>query len=591
MPDNRRTLIADPQQYPQLVGYPDLSYTPLDQIGVNQGGMALDNSPGMNPVVPQLPLQAPDRPGVRLDQSSPAAWSAPEYVNPGDDSYRSPLSTIPEGLGRIGSAIGEDLSGLGSLIGRGVDAITPDQSTIDNLAMRFQRAHAIGQGTLPLYLQEQALRENQDLQKQALLAKREVAARQLQAQQETMRQNQWEDVFKVIGNNNLTPPQQMDMLKALSKTNPYAHQAASSINEKLIGDYKLVQNDIGMTPEQIMNGLKSGNLTWHDLGAQIQVAKSNKEAETKALAESNAKEKKLQGIITRFRQDPNSLNDTELDTVDQFFKGQDERKLKIQELQTRMKGNEIDLAAKQNLPQVSPSVHLPNGQVQQMSFDPTTGQRQTFTGTPAPTSVTNVNMKQEGAFEDQIGKLQAKSIADTQVSAKDAASMIRTIHQGKQLLDSGVITGVGAEYRLKFGQAIRQLGFNYGKTDIENTQAFVANMAGNVAKQIKEFGAGTGLSDADREYATKMAGGDITLDRKSIEKILDINEKAARNVIKLHNKSVSGIKSIIPLGIEEPPEYTAPSKSLSPQEFVETRTTKDGRRLGKTKDGKIVEIK
>lgn len=55
-----------------------------------------------------------------------------------------------------------------------------------------------------------------------------------------------------------------------------------------------------------------------------------------------------------------------------------------------------------------------------------------------------------------------------------------------------------------------------------------------------------------------MAGGDITLDEKSIRKILDMNETAARNIIKTHNKSVKGIKSMIPLNIEEPAEYKNP---------------------------------
>ena len=82
-------------------------------------------------------------------------------------------------------------------------------------------------------------------------------------------------------------------------------------------------------------------------------------------------------------------------------------------------------------------------------------------------------------------------------------------------------------------------------------------MAQNVGRIIKQFGAGTGLSNADREYAEKMAGGKITLDRKAIERILDINERAARNVITLHNKRASEVKSNIPLTVEIPPVQPA----------------------------------
>jgi hypothetical protein len=224
------------------------------------------------------------------------------------------------------------------------------------------------------------------------------------------------------------------------------------------------------------------------------------------------------------------------------------------------KKSQLELQQSSVMPQYGPEIAQANGQVGRDKFDPQTGLVSQVTGNKPPASVTNVNMKQESAFEGELGKQNVKDIKDTQVSARDASAMIRNIHQGKRLLDSGMITGVGADYLTKFGQALQQIGFMKSKDSISNTQAFAANMAGNVAKQIKEFGAGTGLSDADREYATKMAGGEITLDEKSIRKILDINERSARNLIQNHNKSVKGIKSMIPLSVEEPGEYTSPKK-------------------------------
>jgi len=84
-------------------------------------------------------------------------------------------------------------------------------------------------------------------------------------------------------------------------------------------------------------------------------------------------------------------------------------------------------------------------------------------------------------------------------------------------------------------------------------------MAQNVGKIIKQFGAGTGLSDADRQYAEKMAAGKITLDTKALNKILDINERGARNVITRHNKDVEGIKSKISLKVEAPAKRAEPA--------------------------------
>jgi hypothetical protein len=58
-----------------------------------------------------------------------------------------------------------------------------------------------------------------------------------------------------------------------------------------------------------------------------------------------------------------------------------------------------------------------------------------------------------------------------------------------------------------------------------------------------------------------MAGGQITLDEPALRKIIDIGERASRNVIKKHNKDASGIQSIIPLSVQEPGEYQKPGKS------------------------------
>ena len=123
-----------------------------------------------------------------------------------------------------------------------------------------------------------------------------------------------------------------------------------------------------------------------------------------------------------------------------------------------------------------------------------------------------------------------------------------------------MITGAGADFLVNLNQGLKTVGIDAGYADAAaNSQAFTANMAGNVGKLIKQFGAGTGLSDADREFAKDMAGGRISLDAKAINRILDINERAARNVIARHNKDVKGIKTNIPLEVEMPPEIKAPA--------------------------------
>jgi len=178
----------------------------------------------------------------------------------------------------------------------------------------------------------------------------------------------------------------------------------------------------------------------------------------------------------------------------------------------------------------------------------------------APRPITNVNLPpQQNAFEGELGKGQAKSIIENRAVAQDAASIIETVNTGRDILKGKIITGAGADFFVNFNQALKTAGVDFGYADAAaNSQAYAANMAQNVGKIIKQFGAGTGLSDADRQYAEKMAGGKITLDAKALNKILDINERAARNVIKRHNKDVAGIKTNIPLTVDMPAKRAEP---------------------------------
>ena len=193
---------------------------------------------------------------------------------------------------------------------------------------------------------------------------------------------------------------------------------------------------------------------------------------------------------------------------------------------------------------------------------------------------TNVNLPpQQGAFEGELGKGQAKSIIDNRAVAQDAASIIETVNTGRDILKGKIITGAGAEFLVNFNQALKTAGVDFGYADAAaNSQAYAANMAQNVGKIIKQFGAGTGLSDADRQYAEKMAGGKITLDAKALDKILDINERAARNVITRHNKDVEGIKTNIPLKVEMPAKRAeAPITAVNPSTGARIQSTDGGK--------------
>jgi hypothetical protein len=176
---------------------------------------------------------------------------------------------------------------------------------------------------------------------------------------------------------------------------------------------------------------------------------------------------------------------------------------------------------------------------------------------PAASTVVNVDNKQESEFNKQLGGGQAKKVLDDKVKAEDAAQILATNKVAKDLLDKGMLTGVGANFFTTLNQGLSQAGIDFGLADAaKNSQAYGALMAINTAKIIKNFGAGTGISDADRIYAKQAAAGDITMDENAIRKIINVNDRVAKAAIAKHNKNVSGIKTNIPLTVD-PADYSA----------------------------------
>ncbi len=139
------------------------------------------------------------------------------------------------------------------------------------------------------------------------------------------------------------------------------------------------------------------------------------------------------------------------------------------------------------------------------------------------------------AFDEKLGTDLGAQIGEARTAATDAQLSLAASEEALKLLDEGMITGFGADFRLGMGKALQQVGVNLAEDEIANTEAFVATRALEVGRLIKLFGAGTGLSDADREYATKAAAGSIEMNEESIRRIIDINNRAANNVINKYN--------------------------------------------------------
>lgn len=203
--------------------------------------------------------------------------------------------------------------------------------------------------------------------------------------------------------------------------------------------------------------------------------------------------------------------------------------------------------------------------------------------TPAGPSTVVLTGTQEKQFEGELGKLQAKELIDSRKEAEDARAIIDTVNTGRELLNEGTLVGAGADFLVGFNNALSRAGLDFGYNDAaKNTQAYAAAIGNNVGRIISLFGAGTGLSDADREFAKLIAGGNIQVTEAALRRILDINERAARGVIALHNERAQGVKTNIPLVVDMP-QFNIPDQAVN---FLRQNNTPANRRFFDQKYGK-----
>ncbi len=143
---------------------------------------------------------------------------------------------------------------------------------------------------------------------------------------------------------------------------------------------------------------------------------------------------------------------------------------------------------------------------------------------------TTVNLPPAGKkFSETLGETAGKRLDDFRTKAESAVSSLQNSEQLAPLLnDPKFISGTLANARLAVAKAVG--------IDVSATEAYFAGVGQQVAERITAFGAGTGLSDADREFAKKIAAGEETLSVESIRRIIRINDKSAQNVIDRYNK-------------------------------------------------------
>lgn len=133
-----------------------------------------------------------------------------------------------------------------------------------------------------------------------------------------------------------------------------------------------------------------------------------------------------------------------------------------------------------------------------------------------------------------------KSVEERADQARSAASALPSFAEAKRLLDSGqIILGIGADQRLALSKIGALLGLD--PTIAANTETFRSVVAPQVLALVKGLGSGSGISNADREFAERAAAGNIALEPEAIKRMMDIGERAARLSVQRHNALVDRV--------------------------------------------------
>lgn len=231
---------------------------------------------------------------------------------------------------------------------------------------------------------------------------------------------------------------------------------------------------------------------------------------------------------------------------------------------------------------VGPVAQGPNG--------PIYGQANRGTGevkfAPAGTNV-NVNTAQRAGekFAGALAEKRVDMLAKSFESAQNAGKSLQALDMSKQQLDAGIKSGSLAKIDLALGKLGETFGVQRDPTN-SNTEAYMAAIAQQVAQFVKNFGAGTGISNTDLEFALRSMGGDVGTSAAALQQILQMAKVGATNVLFSHQRLYDAQKGAtgtipedlrsfeVPFGVKDPNNEMRYNPGMDRMDYVKPPAAK-----------------
>ena len=177
--------------------------------------------------------------------------------------------------------------------------------------------------------------------------------------------------------------------------------------------------------------------------------------------------------------------------------------------------------------------------------------------TPAP-----VVTKQISSADSVVKQLTAgatESFLEVNKAGQAAKKILQTNTISRDILEEGARTGFGTEWANKTLEIINTTGLLPEKymDGVAASRALMASRSLAVLDMIPVFGGGQGFTEKDREFLTNIKGADFSLDSKTIARLLDLEERAARQAIELNNNSLDQVMKLAAVSGETPTDLTS----------------------------------
>jgi hypothetical protein len=177
--------------------------------------------------------------------------------------------------------------------------------------------------------------------------------------------------------------------------------------------------------------------------------------------------------------------------------------------------------------------------------------------TPAP-----VVTKQISSADSVVKQLTAgatKSFLEVNKAGQAASKILQTNAISRDILEEGARSGFGTEWANKTLEIINTTGLLPEKymDGVAASKALMASRSLAVLDMIPVFGGGQGFTEKDREFLTNIKGADFSLDGKTIARLLDLEERSARQAIELNNNSLDQVMKLAAVSGETPTDLTS----------------------------------